>query len=295
MDKLKLILAGLLTTVYKKSDEEVATLLENVDGEDFDANAVLAEIVTADKARISTVRTDGFDQGHQKGKKESLSDLEKQVRETFGIKDDSVKGLDLINAVHALDREAGKGGVTEDDVKKHSSYIELQKKLNDAQKEIETKVSAAVSEAEGKFNRERTLSKAKSKALEVFEGLNPVLSTNPDVAKNQKKNFLALIEAFEFDESEDGSLIVKKEGKALDDGHGNLVDFNSLIKNQASSLYDFKQSEDRGSAGNKTPHTPGSVRVPKTEEEYSKIILNPEIPLEERTAIKEAWRAKAQA
>jgi len=292
MDKLKLILAGLLTTVYKKSDDEVAALLEKADGEDFDAKAELAELLASDKDRVNKIKKDVFDQGHQKGKSESLADLEKQVRSEYSITDDSIKGLDLIKAVHALDREANNKGLTDDDVKKHQAYIALQKKLDDAQKDVETKVTTAVTEAESKFNRERTLSKAKAKALEVFESLNPVLSADPQRAAKQKELFLKEIEAYDFDTADDNSFIVKKEGKALGDDHGNLVDFSSLVKNTASSMFDFKQSTDRGSEGNKTTTTPGAVKTPKTEDEYNAIIMDDSIPVAERRTIKEAWSKK---
>lgn len=291
MEKLKLILAGLLTTVYKMSDEQVAALVEKADGEDFDVQAELGTLLDADKSRINSLKTDSFNDGHKKGKSESLKDLEKQVRAEFDISDESIKGLDLIKEVHAKDREAGKKGLTDDDVKKHQAYIALQKKLDDAQKEVETKVTTAVQEAETKFNRERVLQSAKSKALEVFEGLNPVLPSDPQRAAKQKEMFLREIEAYEFDTAEDKSLIVKKDGKALADDHGNLVDFDSLVKNTASSLFDFKQSKDRGSEGNKTTAS-GTVRVPKTEDEYTKIVMDSSIPTAERQAIKEAWNAK---
>ncbi|WP_437918581.1 hypothetical protein [Sphingobacterium sp. LRF_L2] len=289
MKGISLLLAGLLTTVYKVSDDEVAALLEKADGEDFDAQAELATILEKDKGRIGTLKTDAFNDGHKKGKSESLKDLEKQVRTEFNLSDESIKGIDLIKAVHALDREAGKNGLTDDDIKKSPLYIQLQKKLDDTNKDVETKVSSAVKEAETKFNRERTLSSVKAKALEVFEALNPVLSENKTVAANQKNTLLKELEGYDYDTAEDGSFIVKKEGKALADAHGNLVDFDQLVKNTASTHFDFKQSKPRGSESNKNEFK-GSITVPKTEEEYRKVINNRDISLEERTAIKEAWQ-----
>lgn len=294
MKGLQALLAGLLTTVYKMSDEQVAALVAKADGEDFDAQTELAGILDLDKNRIGTLKTDAFNDGHKKGKSESLKDLEKQVRAEFGVTDDSIKGIDLIKTVHALDREPGKNGLTDDDVKKHQLFIQLQKKLDDTNKDVETKVSTAVKEAETKFNRERTLTSVKSKALEVFESLNPVLSEDKAKATKQKEIILRELEGYDYDTAEDGSFIVKKEGKALADDHGNLVDFNQLVKNTASTYFDFKQSNPRGSEGNKNDTPKGPVAVPKTKEEYLKTIQDQSIPIEDRTAVKEAWN-KQQA
>lgn len=289
MKGLKTLLAGLLTTVYKVSDEEVAALLEKADGEDFDAQSELSSILEKDKGRIGTLKTEAFNDGHKKGKSESLKDLEKQVRTEFNLSDDSIKGIDLIKAVHALDREAGKNGLTDDDIKKSPLYIQLQKKLDDTNKEVDTKVSTAVKEAETKFNRERTLSSVKAKALEVFDSLNPVLSEDKAKATKQKEIILRELEGYDYDTAEDGSFIVKKDGKALGDDHGNLVDFNQLVKTTASTYFDFKQSKAKSSESNKTEFK-GNVTVPKTEEEYRKTMMNRDISIEERTAIKEAWQ-----
>src|SRR5690606_38201877 len=228
------LLAGLLTTVYKLSDEQVAALVQKADGEDFDAQSELATILEQDKSRVSTLKTDAFNDGHKKGKSESLKDLEKQIRADFSIEDENLKGIDLIKAVHALDREAGKNGLTDDDVKKHPLFIQLQKKLDDTSKDVETRVSEALKEAETKFNKERVMTSVKAKALEVFEGLNPVLSEDKERASNQKNVLLQAIEQYDYDTAEDGSFIVKKDGKALADDHGNLVDFNQLVKTTAS-------------------------------------------------------------
>lgn len=294
MEKLKQILAGMLTTVYKMSDEEVAALLEKADGEEFDVQSKLNKLLELDKSRVSSLKTDAFNDGHKKGKSESLSDLEKQVRSEFSISDDSIKGLDLIKHVHSLDRgESGKGKLTDDDIKKHQLFIQLQKQLDDSKKEVETKVAEALKEAETNFNRERTLGEVKSKALEVFESLNPVLSEDPERAKNQKAVILRDIEGYDFDKAEDGSFIVKKDGKAVTDDHGNLLDFNSLVKTTASSYFDFKQSKERGSEGNKSKGSGGSIGLPKTEEEYRAYISDPKNSLEDRQAVKEAWNNKA--
>lgn len=289
MKNIKAILAGLLTTVYKQSDEEVAALLEKADGEEFDVKAELSNLLESDKKRITSLKTDAFNDGHKKGKSESLSDLEKQVRSEFSIQDDSIKGIDLIKAVHSLDREPGKGGVTDDDVKKHQLFIQLQKQLDDSKKNLDTRVEEALKEAETKFNRERTMTEVKAKALEVFDSLNPVLSDDPERAKNQKAVILRDIEGYDFDKAEDGSFIIKKDGKAIADDHGNLLDFNSLVKTTASSYFDFKVSTERGSEGNKSKTTGGSISVPKNEDEYVRYISDTSIPLEDRNAVRDAW------
>ncbi|WP_313418821.1 hypothetical protein [Sphingobacterium multivorum] len=294
MKGLQILLAGLLTTVYKMSDEQVAALVQKADGEDFDAQSELATILESDKSRISTLKTDAFNDGHKKGKSESLKDLEKQIRTDFNLEDESLKGIDLIKAVHALDRQAGKNGLTDDDIKKSSLYIQLQKKLDDTTKETDTKVSAAVKDAETKFNRERTLGEVKTKALEVFTGLNPVLSEDQEKAKRQQSWLLKDLEEYEYEKAEDGSFIVKKEGKAVADDHGNLIDFGQLVKNTASSYFDFKQSSKRDSEGNKSNSSGGSAFVPKNESEYLKYISDTNNSLEDRGAVRDAWQ-KQQA
>src|SRR5690606_34812449 len=129
------------------------------------------------------------------------------------------------------------------------------------------------------FSRKELFGKVSKKALNYLDEMNPVLSSDPTKAANQKNWLLKELEGLDFQESDD-DFIPLKEGNRLEDGHGHGINLKQYVQNTAKTLYDFKQADDRD---NPPPggDNPTHVGIPKTEAEYAKIMTDRSIPLEE--------------
>ena len=99
------------------------------------------------------------------------------------------------------------------------------------------------------------------------------------------------LKGYEYDLQGD-KIIVLKDGKVVEDGHGNRVPFEKLVKQEAERYYDFHVADPRQAPANKNGTPPAKTfdfDVPKTEQQYAEMISDSKRPVDERMAIKEAW------
>lgn len=301
MSKYKKILDELISTAFKiGGDHEIAEAL-NSDENDLDEKKVASLILELDKSRIKEIRTKHHDEGHKKGKAETLAAFEKDLREKFNVSDLEKQGLELIEAI--IEKQGSKSSKELDDdaVKRSKTYqtekLQWEKKLEDLKKEMEDKVKAT----EAGFQKEKTFSKASEKALAILDALKPVLSEDPQKALRQKQILLNELKGFDFSEV-NGELVILKDGKPLEDEHGHSVKFDALVKNKASEFFDFQKSEGRttpsgsgsGDGGSGAGKGKYSGVMPKTEAEYMAVIADDKVALADRLALKEAWAAQQQ-
>ena len=100
------------------------------------------------------------------------------------------------------------------------------------------------------YKAEQTFSNVSQKALQIFNGLNPILPQNKTVADNQVKFFVNTLKDFKFDVQDERIVVMDKDGKVLEDGHGNSRSFEDIVKEQASGLFEFKANNGGSGAGN---------------------------------------------
>lgn len=295
MSKFKAILTGLLGTAFNLPADEVAELLNKTD-EEIDSNEVLKTLREKDKERVSTLRKTGFDDGFKKAEKKIKTEVEAKLKTKFEI-DSEKEGDDLLDEIFeaAKPKAAGKPkDLTDDDVKRHPAYVSMEnqfkKQVEDQKKTFEEQISTK----EKEYQKKEVFTSVGKKALEIFEGLNPILSSDATKAANQKSDLLNKFSGFEF-EMVEGKVIISKEGKVLEDEHGHKVDFEKFVKSTAEKFFDFKAAEDRSPADagkddkNKPPtKTAFTGAMPKTKEEYVTAISDPKVPLADRIAIRDA-------
>jgi hypothetical protein len=300
MNKYKAILDGVIATLLKggEAQKEIAEIL-NSDEESLDDKAVLSQILEADKARVKALRTSYFDDGHKKGKGEALTAQEKKLREQYNIQDD-VSGEDLITLIIESNSKKSDKELNDDSVKRHKAYIQLQdqakKQLEDLRKEYDEKISAQ----EKTFNKEKVFNSISEKALATFESLKPILSEDPQKAAKQRQILINELKGFEYEE-QDGKIIILKEGKVWEDQHGHRVELDNLVKDTAAQYFDFRKAEeDRSSpnGGKKGEAGAGagsgkkfSGKWPANEAEYMNILSDTSLPLADRSALQEEWKA----
>ncbi len=291
---LKKTLAEVLETAYQVPEEDIAELLPEQE-EEFKADAFKNKFLELDKERIQTINQKGkdkFDQGYNKATKEALTGFEQKVKEEFSIEDDDIQGLDLIKKIVESSSKTSKADVsklTEDELKSHPAVIKIlndkdktwKEKEQELQEEYDTKIST--------FQKKERFGKVSKKALQILDSMNPVLSSDPNRAANQKNILIEKLQQFDYQEEND-SFTPLKDGKRLENDHGHGIGFEQMVKDTATKYFDFKKADDRdnpppgGDGG-----SGGSSRTPKNEAEYAKIMSDRSIPIEERKEIRDAW------
>lgn len=291
--KLRQTLADVLETAYQVPEDDIATLLPE-DEASFKENEFKSSFLDLDKTRIQTIKQTGkdkFEQGYSKAKKEERAAFEKEIKEQFSIDDDSLMGIDLVKKVAEINAKTTKADaskLTEDEIKTHPSVIKM---LNDRDKAFKDQEKALKEDYDTKisqFSKKEVFTKVSKTALSILDEMNPVLSTDPIKANNQKNWLLKELEGLDFQES-DNDFIPLKEGKRLENDHGHGVSLKQFVQDKAKGLYDFKQADPRENPDPADGGGGGAGKAPKTEAEYAKMVTDTNIPLAERIKIKEDW------
>lgn len=276
--EFKDLINGLLTTAYKLSETEVASLY-NEDGTVKDS--ALEDLLKKDKTRISEVRTNAFDDGVKKTQREDRSAFEGDIKKKYGI-DSSKIGIDLIDEIITI-KTPKPGAITEEQIIAHPKYLDLKDNLDKKVKEAVTVKEQEFNTYKASVERTKTLSTVKQKAESIFQSLNPILSSDPVKASNQKSLFLEQLEKKSF--RIDGDKIILTEGDNKDalDEHNNRIDFDSFVKDTASKFYDFQAGDPKGSSGNRgsgggEQGGAGGTKIvaPKNEDEFKQMMNNPD-------------------
>ncbi len=292
-------LAEALGTAYQIPEDDIAAILPEQEDQ-FNESDFKTKFLELDRERIANINQKGkekFEQGYSKAKKEVLSELENDIRSEFSIEEDDLRGIDLVKKVAEINAKKSKADptkLTDEELKSHPSVIKL---LNEKDKSFQSREQELKKEYDTKFNsfqKEKLFNNVSKKALSIFESLNPVLSSDPVRASNQRNILLRDLESLDYQQDGDQYIPLDKDGKRLEDAHGHGINFENLVKSRAEKYYDFKKADDRG---NPDPGNNDSKvsSVPKTEEEYARIMDDKSIPLEDRKAIRDKYQATSQS
>jgi hypothetical protein len=271
--------------------EEVATLMfEKVDDKEVIKADALESLLEKDKARIAKFvedRKTQFDNGYKKAQAETLSKFEKEIKEKFGVAEDK-QGLELIESIVAENIKGQGGELDEEKIKRSKLYLDTVSKLNKEKEEAIAAEAKKFNDLETSIKKQTIFKTISDKAKEKLKELNPILpegKTNDGKSKSdiQIERFLRELEMeYNFELKDDKILISDKEGKLLETPQHYPVDFNELVKEKASALWDFKQGEDRSGTGNKNNGNQGGSDdggkggykgpLPKNEDEYLKLV-----------------------
>lgn len=298
----KEFISGFLSKTLNMDNEAVSALY-NADGSLKEDVVSLLESKDAERVkRIKEEATkDAFNDGRLKSKAETLTKFEKEFKEKTGFKSDK-QGVELILAWGEELQKSSKSELTDDVIKKHPIYLNMleakEKEKTDAIINKENEFNQFKSEIKNK----ETFTSVSNKALEAFNSLKPILSTDQNKAKAQQELFIEKLKGFEY-EIQENRIVVLKDGKPYEDKHGNPVKFENLVRDIADKYYDFHKGESRSSSGNGGDNRGlgGSDKkfvfdVPKNDVEYAKAISDKNLSVEERSAIQDAYKSsKAQA
>lgn len=275
-------------------DATGVTSLYNEDGTLKDDS--LSILLQADVDRVQKLKPDTksvFQDGYKKAKSEVLTDFEKEFIEKTGFKSEK-KGIDLI-LEYAANASKQNGEVNEDAIKKHPLFISTTERLLKEKEEAILAESKKLTQFQSELKRKETFSNVSNKALTYFSSLKPILSKDPIKAETQMRDFVEKLQGYEYD-IQGEEIIVMKDGKVVEDKHGNRIKFDAIVKSEAEKRYDFHQAEPRTSPANgkdkdgNTTSPAFSFELPKNQAEYDSMISDSKIPIAERMAAKEAYQ-----
>lgn len=294
---MKTIITGLLSKAYNFDNGKIAELFKDGETElsEQQQTEILNKILEIDAQRVENIKKsvdkkDAFQDGFKKAKSEVLTDFEKGLKEKFGVESDKT-GLELVEEVVSKKSEGGQSGdVTEDAIKRSKVFQDMESNLKKQITTVKTEYETKINEIQDGYKAEQTFSNVSQKALQIFNGLNPILPQNKTVADNQVKFFVNSLKDFKFDVQDERIVVMDKDGKVLEDGHGNSRSFEDIVKETASGLFEFKANNGGSGSGNGGQGQGGSGssyagNVPKTFEELEKVMSDTSISIEDRSNI----------
>jgi hypothetical protein len=293
---------GIASRLYKIDVDGLRGALQIADDvEEIDEKSFIELLVS----KQSEVIKDRFDRGYQSAESKVLKTLEKEIRSEFGIDSAELKGIDLVRAaIDSAKEEAGKSApkskLTDEDVKKHPLYLELEKakktEVETLKTEYETKIKAELDSRE----YERLLGTVDQEADKIFATLGtPVLPEDATIAQKHKQKLLFdELRGFKFQKNGDDVIVLKQDGTRVEDKAGNAKSLKDIVAEIAKGNFVFKASEDRKSAGNggdsgSNGSNGGTKKftgnAPKTPQEYVGLLTSNELSIEQKSEIKEVY------
>ena len=282
---MKTIITGLLSKAYNFDNGKIAELLKDGETElsEEQQTEILNKILEADTQRVESIKKNidtkpFFQDGYKKAKGEVLTEFEKEVKSKFGIESDKT-GQDLVDfIVQEKTKKSGSGGTSEDEIKRSKPYLDLESKWKADFEKLKTDAEAEKNEIINGYKSEKTFSDVSQKALSIFNGLNPILPATKEIADKQVNNFVnSLKGSFNFDIQGDRVVVLDKEGKVVQDAHGNSRSFEDIVKSEAGGLFEFKANNGGAGAGNHA--------IPKNFEELEKMMQDKSIKPEDKSNI----------
>lgn len=293
---MKTIITGLLSKAYNFDNGKIAELFKDGETElsEDQQKEILQKLLDEDAKRVEAIKKsvdkkDAFQDGFKKAKSEVLTDFEKGLKEKFGVESDKT-GLELVEELVSKKSEGGQGDLTEDVIKRSKVFQDMESNLKKQITTVKTEYETKINEIQDGYKAEQTFSNVSQKALQIFNGLNPILPQNKTVADNQVKFFVNSLKDFKFDVQDERIVVMDKDGKVLEDGHGNSRSFEDIVKETASGLFEFKANNGGSGSGNGGQGQGGSGSsyagsVPKTFEELEKVMSDTSISIEDRSNI----------
>lgn len=272
---MKEILLGFAAKTLNMAPEQIADLLykKSDDGKltDEPAEDALAQLLALDAERVSKLKPDTreiFNNGYKKAEAEVAAKWEKGLREKFGIDpDNKLQGDALAEAIKAAMADAG---MKPEKVKVSKEYLELEAIMRKTLADKEAEFKAQVEQIKNEANREKTWASASGVIRNAVRGLNPILPADQAKANRLLDLFVAEFRQFDYEPDPEGDFIPVKDGQRVQDPHGYAVKLSDLVKERASSMFDFKESDEAGNAGNKNANGGGRIvnKRFKSENEY---------------------------
>lgn len=292
---IKEFITGVLSKTLNMDESGVASLF-NEDGTIKDE--ALSQVLELDVKRVGGLKPDTkkfFDDGYKKASSEILNKRDKELADKFGIKSDKL-GIELVNEI--ISEQVKKSGVdlNDESVKKHPLYISTVDKLTKDKEDAIAAESSKLTQFQTELKRKETFNNVANKAMSYFNSLKPILSSDNTKAENQRALLTEKLGSYEYDIQGD-KIIVLKDGKVLEDEHGNRIPFEKVVKQTADAYYDFHVTDPKSAPANGQAKPNGkevksNLEAPKSQQQFLDVIANSKIPVSERVAYENEYAAK---
>lgn len=290
------ILKGLLSKAYKMDDGKINELF---DAEGATTESILKNLEDLDVQRVASLKKqnadnkDSFNQGYAKATKEQRTKFEEEIKAELGIESAST-GIDLVKEIIAAQGGENKGTqLTDDDVKKHPIYQQMERTFKKQLKDANDEHTAKVQELEQNFAANETFYGVRDKATTLLNGLNPIISKNAKVAGTIQSQFLNELKGYGYEKQADGSYLPTKDGKVITDAHGHTVTLDELVKNVAENYYEFQANNGGQNAGNQNQGGQqggaGAAKTFKSDKEAADYANDASVPIADRMAAVKAY------
>lgn len=297
-DKIKNLLSEYLSKTLGKKKEEIEPLLT-----EEKISEALPALLSWDAARVDVFKkkeTEGFERGYKKANGEVLSKFEKELKEKYEL-DSSKTGIELIDEL--VSAQKGSTKITDEAVKSHQLYLDLESRAKKQEKAIEAEWKAKIEALQGEYKRKEVNSYVLKEALAHLDTLSPVLPEEDAKKANQLKWFEAEVLGlnWEIKENQDGTKMLiplDKEGKRIENEQGYPRDAKDIFTASAEKFWSFSKTQKRssgappagggaGAAGKKTWEGKIQLNKPSNQQELAKALdsirNHPELTVMEKT------------
>lgn len=249
-------------------------------------------LVTAFQKKIDQAVRDGKDEGFGRGKRESLSEIEKWVSEKFEIAPTG----DIKSQIQQLSEKlAKKPEVNPEEIEKSEIF---QTKLSSAVDAVKAKFEEKENEFRQKeeaWRRQRIERIVSKQAENLLKQNNFVIPEDEKIANNLKSLFVRSLMSDEYDfklsENEDDFQLTDKNGNPLKDELHNVIGFADIGLEKAREFFTVRSGDGRDVSGNRT-QTPTGVDAYKFEDMESAMkAYYAEKDPEKQTQIREAMKS----
>lgn len=250
-------------------------------------------LVSAFQKKIDQAVRDGKDEGFGRGKRESLSEIEKWVSENYNVAPTG----DIKSQIQQLSEKlAKKPEIRPEEIEKSEVF---QTKLSEAVNAVKTKFEEKENEFRAKEEQwrrqriERILSK---RADDLLKQNNFIIPEDEKIANNLKNLYVRSLMSDEYDfklsESEDDFQITDKNGNPLKDDLHNVIGFEDIGLEKAREFFTVRSGDGRDVSGNRTQTPTGGGSAYKFEDMESAMkAYYAEKDPEKQTQIREAMKS----
>lgn len=250
-------------------------------------------LVSAFQKKIDQAVRDGKDEGFGRGKRESLSEIEKWVSENYEIAPTG----DIKSQIQQLSEKlAKKPEIKPEEIEKSEVF---QNKLSEAVNAVKSRFEEKENEfrtQQEQWRRQRIERILSKQADNLLKQNNFIVPEDEKIANNLKNLFVRSLMSDEYDfklsESEDDFQITDKNGNPLKDDLHNVIGFEDIGLEKAREFFTVRSGDGRDVSGNRTQTPTGGGSAYKFEDMESAMkAYYAEKDPEKQTQIREAMKS----
>lgn len=258
MDELK-TLQKAVKKMLGLTDVKYAELLFNSDGDDpvlldnaltliTDKNAEKIQTIKDDHSEeLKGAKTESNNEGYKRAQKEIMPKVEREFKEQTGFESE-LKGTELFVAGVEAVKKASPDGPTIDQVKAHPTFLDMEKNLKaDGEEKVQI-LQGEFDTFKNGVSKQSMYSTVKTKAWDYVLAKKPNIEEGK-IGENRKTAFLRQLEIYDF-KSENGTEVILKDEKRVEDNQGNALTFEQLIENISNEHFTYIVQDPKGGAGN---------------------------------------------